>query len=221
MLNCVVFDMDGTLLDTERLAVQFWVDMAEKYGVDLPMDFIVSNCGRPRADIVRRYQERYPTLPVEEAMERRDEWWLEQTAKGLIHAKPGAEELLAHLKEKGIRAVLATSTVHERAVKELTELGLFSYLDGVVSGDMLPPGRGKPAPDIFLMAMEKAGFPPEECMVVEDSASGCEGGMASGAKTVMIPDQLQPSRELKQRLYLCLDSLTDLIPVVDRLAGEE
>lgn len=221
MLKCVVFDMDGTLLDTERLAVQFWVDMAEEYGVEIPRDFIIGNCGRPRGDIVRRFQEHYPTLPVEEAMEHRDEWWLEQTAKGLIHTKPGAEELLTHLKEKEIRAVIATSTVHERAVKELTELGLFPYLDGVVSGDMMPPGRGKPNPDIFLLAMEKAGFPPEECMVVEDSASGCEGGIASGAKTVMIPDQLQPSEELKQRLYLCLDRLSDLIPVVDKLAEEE
>ena len=220
MLKCVVFDMDGTLLDTERLAVQFWVDMAEEYGVDLPLDFIVSNCGRPRADIVRRYQENYPALPVEEAMSHRDEWWAEQTAKGMVHLKPGAVELLSHLKAKGLKSVIATSTIYRRAEDELRELGLAPYLDGIVSGDMMAPGRGKPAPDIFLAAMEKAGCAPEESMVVEDSESGCLGGIASGAKTVMIPDQLQPSRELREKLYLCLDSLADLIPVVDRLAEE-
>lgn len=220
MLKCMVFDMDGTLLDTERLAVQFWVDMAKEYGVDVPLDFIVGCCGRPRADIVKRYQEHYPTLPVEEAMSNRDQWWLEQAAKGLIHTKPGAAELLAHLKGKGLKVVIATSTIHERAKTELAELGLAPYLDGIVSGDMLPPGRGKPAPDIFLRAMETMGCTPEESMVVEDSESGCRGGIASGARTVMIPDQLQPSPELREELYLCLDSLTDLIPVVDRLMKE-
>lgn len=218
MLKCVVFDMDGTLLDTERLAVQFWVDMAREYGVELPMDFIVSNCGRPRADIVRRYQERYPALPVEEAMAHRDQWWEAQVAKGLVHVKPGAVEVLKYLKEKKITAVVATSTIRERAERELTQLGLFPYLSDITAGDMLPQGRGKPNPDIFLLAMERSGFSPEECMVVEDSVSGCEGGIASGAKTVMIPDQLQPGEDLKQRLYLCLDSLSDLIPVVDKLA---
>lgn len=220
MLKCMVFDMDGTLLDTERLAVQFWVDLAEECGVDLPMDFIVSCCGRPRGDIVKRYRENYPAIPAEEAMADRDRWWLEQLDKGLVHTKPGARELLAHAKERGLKVVIATSTVYERAKTELTELGLSPYLDGIVSGDMVPPGRGKPAPDIFLMAMEKMGFPPEECMVVEDSESGCRGGVASGARTVMIPDQLQPSPELRGELYLCLDSLMDLIPVVDELVGE-
>lgn len=219
MLKCVVFDMDGTLLDTERLAVQFWVDMGREYGVDLPLDFIIGGCGRPRADIVRRYQEHYPALPVEEAMSHRDEWWTQQMDKGLVHTKSGAEELLKYLKEKGIKAVIATSTVYERAEHELAATGLSSYLDGIVSGDMMLPGRGKPAPDIFLAAMEKVGVSPEACMVVEDSESGCLGGIASGARTVMIPDQLQPSLELREKLYLCLDSLADLIPVVAELAG--
>lgn len=217
MLKCVVFDMDGTLLDTERLAIQFWVELGKEYGVELPREFVVGNCGRPRADIVKRYREYYPALPVEEAMGNRDQWWLEQTAKGLIHTKPGAEELLAYVKGKGLKIVLATSTIYTRAVAELTELGLLSYFDEIVSGDMVPSGRGKPAPDIFLLAMERAGFSPEECMIIEDSESGCKGGIASGAKTVMIPDQYQPSPELRERLYRCLDSLTDLIPVVEEL----
>ena len=221
MLRCVVFDMDGTLLDTERLAVQFWVDLAKEHGVDLPLEFVVGCCGRPRADIVKRYKEYYPTLPVEEVMAHRDQWWLEQTAKGLIHTKPGAEELLAHVKRRGLKVVIATSTFYGRAETELTELGLFPYLDGIVSGDMVPPGRGKPAPDIFLLAMERMGVSPEECLVVEDSESGCLGAIASGAKAVMVPDQRQPTPELREKLYLCLDSLTDLIPVVDELAGEE
>lgn len=220
MLKCMVFDMDGTLLDTERMGVQFWMDMARDHGVELPLDFVVGCCGRPRGDIVKRYQEYYPTLPVEEAMSHRDEWWLEQTAKGLVHTKPGAAETLAHMKEKGLKVVIATSTPCERAKMELTKLGLTPYLDGIVSGDMVPPGRGKPNPDIFLLAMEKMGFSPEECMVVEDSESGCEGGIASGARTVMIPDQSRPSPELREKLYLCLDCLTDLIPVVDRLMVE-
>ena len=220
MLKCMVFDMDGTLLDTERLAVQFWLDMAKEHGVALPLEFVVGCCGRPRGDIVERYREHYPTLPVEEAMENRDQWWLEQTAKGLIHTKPGAVEVLSYLKERGLAVVIATSTPYARAVTELTELGLFPYLDGIVSGDMVAPGRGKPAPDIFLMAMEKMGYPPEECMVVEDSVSGCQGGIDSGAKTVMIPDQRQPEQDLREKLYRCLDSLHDLIPVVEELLGK-
>lgn len=220
MLKCVVFDMDGTLLDTERLAVQFWLDMAEEYNVDLPREFVVGCCGRPREDIVRRYREHYPTLPVEEAMAHRDEWWAEQSEKGLVRALPGARELLERLGELGVRAVVATSTHYGRARRELEKTGLLPLVEGIVSGDMLPPGRGKPAPDIFLRAMEEMGCAPAECMVVEDSISGCEGGVASGARTVMIPDQTQPGPELREKLYLCLGSLTELIPVVEDLAGE-
>lgn len=217
MLKCMIFDMDGTLLDTERLGVRFWIDLAKENGVDLPRDFVVSCCGRPRRDIIERYREHYPAVPVEEAMADRDRWWLEQGAKGLIHTKPGAAEALAHAKERGLKVVVATSTIYTRAKTELSELGLFPYLDGIVSGDMVPPGRGKPAPDIFLLAMEKIGVSPAECLVVEDSESGCRGGVASGARTVMIPDLAQPGPELREKLYRCLDSLTDLIPVVDEL----
>ena len=217
MLKCVVFDMDGTLLDTERLAIQFWVDKGEEYGVDLPREFIMGGCGCRREDVIRRFQENYPDFPVEEAIVGREAWWMEQEAKGLVETKPGAAETLAHLRRLGLKLVVATSNLYEKAVRELKETGLYPFLDGVISGDELPLGRGKPAPDIFLLAMERMGCAPEECIVVEDSASGVLGGVASGARTVMIPDLLQPSEDLRGKLYRCLESLPELIPVAEEL----
>lgn len=217
MLKCVVFDMDGTLLDTEKLSIQFWVDKGKEYGIDMPLEFVVGGCGCRKEDVIRRYQEHYPNFPVEEVIAGREDWWAEQEAKGLVQTKPGAAETLTYLRRLGLKLVVATSNLYDKAVRELKETGLFPYLDDVVSGDELPLGRGKPAPDIFLLAMERMGCAPAECIVVEDSASGVMGGVVSGARTVMIPDLLPPSEELRGKLYRCLDSLPDLIPVVEEL----
>ena len=217
MLKCVVFDMDGTLLDTERLAIRFWIDKGEEYGVDLPLEFIMGGCGCRKEDVIKRFREHYPDFPVKEAMVGREDWWAEQEAKGLVQTKPGAVETLTRLRALGLKLVVATSNLYEKAVRELKETGLYPLLDDVVSGDELPLGRGKPAPDIFLLAMKKMGCAPDECIVVEDSVSGAAGGVASGARTVMIPDLLPPSEELEGKLYRCLGSLVDLIPEVEAL----
>ena len=197
MLKCVVFDMDGTLLDTEKLSIQFWVDKGKEYGIDMPLEFVMGGCGCRKEDVIRRYQEHYPDFPVEEVIVGREVWWAEQEAKGLVQPKPGAMETLERLRDLGLKLVVATSNLYDKAVRELKETGLYPYLDDVVSGDELPLGRGKPAPDIFLLAMERMRCAPSECIVVEDSASGVMGGVASGARTVMIPDLLPPGEELK------------------------
>lgn len=219
MLRCVVFDMDGTLLDTEKLSVRAWQEGGRKYGYEIPAQFIMDNFGRSAAAIDQRYLDAFgPDFPIREVRRERMERGLRYFEEDPHPVMDGARELLEHLREKGITTALATSTRYDRATLQMEMVGLLKWMDVVVTGDMVE--HGKPAPDIFLKALAGAGCPPEEALVVEDSETGARAGLAAGCKTVIVPDLRQPGEEIRQQLYCCPKSLLELIPVVDRLMEE-
>ena len=130
-----------------------------------------------------------------------------------LSLKKGAVELLTFLKEKGIQTAVATATDLERTKKYLTELGIVSYFDELVSATMVE--YGKPAPDIYQYACKQLGRKPEECMAVEDSPNGVTSAYLAGCKVVMVPDQTQPDEETKKMLYAKVESLLGICNFFD------
>ena len=126
-----------------------------------------------------------------------------------IELKPGCVELLTNLKERGIRAAIATATDLQRTEKYLEMLGLRDYFSEIVCATMVK--EGKPSPDIYQYACEQLGRKPENCIAVEDSPNGVLSAYRAGCKVVMVPDQTQPDEELMALLYRKVDSLFDLM----------
>lgn len=216
MLRCVVFDMDGTLLDTEVLAVSDWQQAGRAFGYDIPDEFIIDYFGMNEASINRRYIDHFgKDFPISQVRAYRMEIGTRRLREEPVSVKPGAREILEYLKKKEVAIALATSTHYDKAFLGMKKAGLFDFFDGVATGEMVQ--RGKPEPDIFLKALQKVGCAPEDSIVVEDTENGAWGGIAAGCRTVMVPDLKQPGEEVRSRLYRCCDSLFDLAPLIDEL----
>ena len=125
-----------------------------------------------------------------------------------VQLKPGAAALLSWLKTEGVAVVLATSSVRERAVEVLTRLGVVQYFDDMVFGTEIE--RGKPWPDIFLKAAEKAHAAPADCLVLEDSEAGIQAAHAAGIDVLCVPDMKMPAESYQQMTAAMLKSLDEV-----------
>ena len=168
-----IFDMDGLLLDSERLYQSCWHQLARDRGLSLPSDFAVRITGSgPKRECMAMMVER----------EKTD-----------LQLKPGAADLLPALKKAGYRLAVASSSPRDMVLTNLGRTGIDGYFDVVVCGDEV--SRGKPDPDIFLLAAERLGLLPGDCYVLEDSPNGLLAARAAGCRPVMIPDLVPPAPE--------------------------
>ena len=117
----------------------------------------------------------------------------------------GVHELLDLLDERGLRRAVATSTRRARAIAKLNGVSVWPRLQGLVGGDEV--ARGKPAPDIYLAAARLLQIPIADCLVLEDSNTGVRGGLASGARVIMVPDLLAPAEDVRASGVTVMDSL--------------
>lgn len=185
-----IFDMDGLLLDTERLYQESWVEMAREFGQAPDPAFpsaVSGTSGEGMREVIRQYYPAVDPYAFQAGCIARVGRILDE--QGPL-VKPGARELLEYFRQRGIRTALASSTGRERILSNLRAAKLDRFFDAVVSGQQVE--RGKPEPDIFLLAASELGCPPEECYVFEDSVNGVRAGMAAGCVTVMVPDLVPP-----------------------------
>ena len=206
----VIFDMDGLMLDTERLAPQAWHDAKEALGVDFDMSLLDAMVGRNYQDCRALILERHgASFPTDRLM---DAWHVAYdaiVARDGIAIKHGLFDLLDWLEQAHIPKAVATSTRRSRAMAKLQSAGLASRFAALVGGDEI--ARGKPAPDIFLRAAEHLGAQPASCVVLEDSAPGIRAALAAGMTPIMVPDLHPPSPELLALDVAVLPSLHDVL----------
>ncbi len=214
MIRYMIFDMDGTLLDTERLYQKAWMDVGQKWKLERIEELYVNAIGRGNNTICEMLREHYGSdFEAEQYMSERRAYF----AKLIEHSvplKPGAVELLRFLKEKGIKMALATSTHMEIVQGNLQKTGIGAYFDAVVTGDMVE--HGKPAPDIFLEAARRIGAKPSETAVCEDSYNGIRAAYAAKMKPILVVDLLPPTSEIESMCFKVYDSLFDVIDLMQK-----
>lgn len=212
MIKYVIFDKDGTLLDTEPIFQRGWNEIGEKWGFKDIDKLYCKIVGRSRETIIELLEETYGTEKDCKAYYSERMARVRELLEGDIPIKAGAIELLGFLKEQNIKIAVATSTVMEIAEKNLKKVGMWDYVDVVVTGDMVK--HGKPAPDIFIEAGKRIGAIKEECIVCEDSYNGIIAAHAAGMKPIMIPDMLPPTKETDAMVYKTCSNLFEVLELI-------
>lgn len=215
MIKAVIFDMDGTLVDTESLGSRAWKMAARELGLDLPESVTMGFIGRTLPAVLEVLAELYGNEQDAERLwkrhkELRDQWVLED-----LPLKPGAAECLDELAAAGYHLGLATSSRRETAERNLRLVGLFDKFETVTCGDEVE--HGKPDPEMYLLACERAGAAPAECAVVEDSRNGCVAGIAAGTHVFAVPDLVPLPQEVVDGSEAVLETLFELPDAVKAL----
>ena len=208
--RAVIFDMDGLLIDSERVILECWRSAASEQALTLDDSLWLSMVGVHDAACV----EMLARLLCSEKAERlsldcknRYDLRVEQG----LPLKSGAIELLQELSARGVPLAIATSTRRERALIKLERCGLHDFFEVVVtSSDVAHP---KPAADIYLLAASRLGVSPENCMALEDSETGVRAAVAAGMAVIQVPD-LVPASELTRSLAQVVASLHEARPLL-------
>ncbi len=214
-IEAVLFDMDGLVLDTEKLYTRFWMEAANSLGY--PMTFeqglgmrsLNRNAG---AEKLKSYFG--DGVSYDEVRNKRIELMDAFVEKEGVYLKPGIYELLDYLDKMGIKKAIATSSPIDRTIKYLSSVSIEKRFDELVSGYMVE--KGKPEPDIYLFAAEKLGVSPQNSMVLEDSPAGILAAYRAGCIPVMVPDQDEPDEDTRKMLYNCVKNLVSVIDVIEK-----
>lgn len=215
----VISDMDGVILDSEKLYVRFWCEAAQFYGYPMQKEHALSIRSMARPFAKEKLKGYFgDNFDYEKVHEKRVSLMDKFIDENSVEAKSGAKELLSYIKSNGYKLALATATSLERTKTYLTQLGLYDYFDKIVCASMVK--KGKPEPDIYLKAAKLLKLKPEECIALEDSTNGIRSAFVAGCKTVMVPDLDKPTPQIKPFLYDVADSLEDVIRILNK-NGEE
>ena len=211
-IRAIIFDKDGTLHDTEKVYMQAWKAAAAEFNVP-DIENTVRDCTGTNIPFIAEYwAKKYPDVPFEDYLPRRQFYYFGILEQG-IPVKEGAYELLTYLRAHGYKVGMATSTPWDTVMEHLERTDMMGYFDTIVTGDMIE--HGKPAPDIYLLAAERLGVDPAECVGVEDSPNGVRSIHAADMRAVMIPDLVEPSPEVEALVWKKLTEISQLIPLLE------
>ena len=178
-MKAVIFDMDGVLIDSQPYHFKADIDTMAEYGVVKDQKFYEKFAGTLTSDRMRILKDLFKLdIPVEEMVKKREDMILEIMAREDIKPVSGIPEFLKSIKNRGLKTAVASSSGYDLIGLILSRLGISEYFDSITSGNDVK--RGKPSPDIFLLAAERIGAEPSECLVVEDSENGVRAAKAAG-----------------------------------------
>ncbi|PSU36510.1 HAD family hydrolase [Photobacterium lutimaris] len=206
--QAAIFDMDGLLLDTERVCMRIFKEACAVQNLPFHEDVYLSIIGCNAASIDVIFRKAYG----DDLDRLHDEWRTRYNAvvkHQAIPLKEGVIELLEWLKAQGTPIAVATSTAHEVATKKLELAGLAKYIDNLTTGCEV--ANGKPHPEIYQLAASRLNVEPQHCLAFEDSNNGVRSAVAANMMTFQIPDLVEPCDEVRQFGHAIVPSLHEVL----------
>ena len=206
--TAAIFDLDGLLIDSERIYRTVWQTATRRLGFELSDELHLQLIGRGRKGAIEKCLALAEGALEEEHLSAAlAELDTEIFSRTQLPVKAGAVEILSELKERGMPIAVASSTVRTKLLQRLNQTGLDSYLSAIVAGDEV--SRGKPNPDIFLLAAERLIAQPSSTLVFEDSSVGIEAAQRGGFVPCLVPDICFVSDEVRKLAAFTFDSLEE------------
>lgn len=214
-MQAVIFDMDGTLIDTERVSQAAWRRAAQDFRIKIPEHILHAFVGCSIPNAMNMIDDEFGDPAFTERLFNRRHEIFDATWEDELELKPGAAEAVAAVRERGLAVALATSSVRDRAITSMERLSLMELFDAAVFDEDIE--HHKPAPDVYLVAADHLGIEPARCVAVEDSFNGVRSGTAAGMRTIMVPDYNEPTSEIRALCAEVLTTLHELPAALDRL----
>lgn len=213
LYKAVIFDMDGLLINSEKLCFSAFNDSCQDFGFIVDRSIYHSTIGTNDAqtkDILSKYISGGVSYDIFKS--HWDSKYETKILDGELLLKDGVMKLLNVLDELSIPAAVATSTSYSKAIIKLEKVKILKSFSVVIGGDQVK--RSKPQPDIYISTSKSLRIAPEKCLVLEDSDNGVRSALAAGMKVIQIPDIITPSKDTKKLGHMICHSLNEVVDYI-------
>lgn len=216
MLEAILFDMDGLLVDSEALSYEIIAELAAQKGFSLSKEQYCTLIGQSQEDGIRILDALCPGVGAREVYDRFQTRYITAVAAGRLRLKPGVRELLDACEARGIKKAVVSSNLETYVRTNLAAAGISGRFDAIVFDGMAE--QAKPAPDLFLVGARLLGVRDRRaCLVLEDSEAGIRAGHAAGMPVINIPDLIVPAAPVRALCLRCTGSLAEVAGYLDEL----
>ena len=210
MIKAVIFDMDGLMIDSERVTFECYQEVLKDMNLSMSEEFYKTLLGKTIATATKAMHEQYGNdFPVQEVVDQVHVLMNERFEKEGVPVKKGLIDLLKYLKENNYKTIVATSSHRNRVDKILTQANIYQYFDDSICGDEVE--NGKPNPEVFLKSCQKLGVNTDEAIVLEDSEAGIQAAHSGNISVICIPDMKYPEETYAKMTTCIFDSLDHVI----------
>ena len=209
MIKAIIFDMDGLMIDSERVTFECYQEILKGMNLTMDEEFYKTLLGKPLKGIYQRFYDVYGNdFPIEDVIKDVHALMAKRFETEGVPIKTGLKSLLEYLKENNYKAIVATSSNRDRVDTILSQAQITDYFDDSICGDEVT--KGKPNPEVFLKSCQKLDVNVDEAIVLEDSEAGIQASYDAGIKVICIPDMKYPEKQYEEKTFKILKDLTEV-----------
>lgn len=209
MIKAIIFDMDGLMIDSERVTFECYQERLKDMNLTMDEEFYKTLLGKPIKGIYQRFYDVYGNdFPIENVIQDVHQLMAERFETEGVPVKKGLVELLHYLKDNNYKTIVATSSNRDRVDKILAQAKITEFFDDSICGDEVT--KGKPNSEVFLKSCQKLGVNVDEAIVLEDSEAGIQASYDANIKVICIPDMKYPEKQYEEKTFKILKDLTEV-----------